>query len=89
MRAPFPRSRGRSLASGVANLDCGNRTHFFYKPIDGYQGFNLFVIQGFSGVPIHKVALYAIPFFLLMCFAVLLMVVFPQIALWLPAYLAG
>lgn len=52
-------------------------------------GFNLFVIQGFSGVPIHKVALYAIPFFLLMCFAVLLMVIFPQIALWLPAYLAG
>ncbi|AUQ68951.1 TRAP transporter large permease [Phaeobacter inhibens] len=52
-------------------------------------GFNLFVIQGFSGVPIHKVAVYAIPFFLLMCFAVLLMVVFPQIALWLPAYLAG
>ncbi|MEP2783576.1 MAG: TRAP transporter large permease subunit [Pseudoruegeria sp.] len=52
-------------------------------------GFNLFVIQGFSGVPIHKVALYAIPFFLLMCFAVFLLVIFPQIALWLPTYLAG
>lgn len=51
-------------------------------------GFNLFVIQGFSGVPIHKVAVYAIPFFLLMCFAVLLMVMFPQIALWLPEALS-
>lgn len=51
-------------------------------------GFNLFVIQGFSGVPIHKVAVYAVPFFLLMCLAVLLMVIFPQIALWLPEALS-
>ncbi|MTJ04542.1 MAG: TRAP transporter large permease subunit [Sediminimonas qiaohouensis] len=52
-------------------------------------GFNLFVIQSISGEPIHKVASYALPFFALMCLAALLMVVFPEIALWLPAYLAG
>jgi len=52
-------------------------------------GFNLFVIQSISGEPIHKVAAYALPFFVLMCLAALLMVVFPQIALWLPTYLSG
>ena len=52
-------------------------------------GFNLFVIQGFSGVPIHKVAYYAIPFFLLMCIAMLVLVVFPEIVLWLPRTLSG
>jgi len=52
-------------------------------------GFNLFVIQGFSGVPIHKVAAYAIPFFLLMCLAVVVIVIFPQVTLWLPELLSG
>ena len=47
-------------------------------------GFNLFVIQGISNVPIYKIAVYAIPFFLLMCVAVILLVLFPEIALWLP-----
>lgn len=51
-------------------------------------GFNLFVIQGISGKPIYLVALYSIPFFALMCAAVILLVVFPEIALWLPEALS-
>jgi len=52
-------------------------------------GFNLFVIQGISGVPIFKIAIYAIPFFLMMCVAVILLVAFPDIALWLPDALSS
>ncbi|WP_281930228.1 TRAP transporter large permease [Roseibium album] len=52
-------------------------------------GFNLFVIQSISGEPIQRVAAYATPFFLLMCFGALLMVIFPEIALWLPTYLSS
>lgn len=48
-------------------------------------GFNLFILQGMSGVPILKVARAAVPFFLLMCLAVVLLAIFPQIALWLPS----
>ncbi|WP_282042428.1 TRAP transporter large permease [Halomonas alimentaria] len=47
-------------------------------------GFNLFVIQSISGKSIGRVALYSIPFFLLMCIAALLLVIFPEIVLWLP-----
>ena len=47
-------------------------------------GFNLFIIQGLSGTPIMRVALYAAPFFVLMCIGGALLTVFPQIALWLP-----
>lgn len=50
-------------------------------------GFNLFILQGMSGVPILKVAKAAVPFFLLMCLGVLLLALFPQIALWLPSVL--
>lgn len=52
-------------------------------------GFNLFVIQGISGRPIYRVAVYSIPFFALMCLAVALLTAFPEIALWLPRALAG
>lgn len=47
-------------------------------------GFNLFVIQGLTGHNIFKVAAMTLPFFLLMVVAVALVVIFPQIALWLP-----
>lgn len=47
-------------------------------------GFNLFILQGISGMSILRVARAALPFFLLMCLAVVLLVIFPQIALWLP-----
>jgi len=50
-------------------------------------GFNLFVLQGLTGVPIGKVALAALPFFGLMCVAVAVVTVWPGIALWLPGVL--
>ncbi|KFB09680.1 TRAP transporter large permease [Nitratireductor basaltis] len=47
-------------------------------------GFNLFVLQGMTGYNILKIARMTLPFFILMIFAVVLVVAFPQIALWLP-----
>ena len=47
-------------------------------------GFNLFVLQTLTKVPVHRIALYALPFFLiLLCFAVLIAVV-PEIVTFLP-----
>ncbi|MAS12485.1 MAG: C4-dicarboxylate ABC transporter permease [Nitratireductor sp.] len=47
-------------------------------------GFNLFVIQGLTGHNILKVAGMTLPFFLMMIVAVVLIIMFPQLALWLP-----
>ena len=47
-------------------------------------GFNLFIIQGLTGTTIMKVALEAVPFYILMCIGVVLLTLFPEIALWLP-----
>jgi len=47
-------------------------------------GFNLFVLQGLTGHNIFTLAFYALPFFCLLVAAVVLLVVFPEIALWLP-----
>jgi tripartite ATP-independent transporter DctM subunit len=47
-------------------------------------GFNLFVIQGLTGRNILYIAKAALPFFLLMCAAVVLLVAFPQVVTWLP-----
>lgn len=47
-------------------------------------GFNLFVIQGLTGVDILKVALAALPFFLLLLLGLSLIVIFPQIVTVLP-----
>ena len=47
-------------------------------------GFNLFIIQGLTGMPIMKIAVAAAPFFVLMCIGVFLLTMFPEIALWLP-----
>ncbi len=47
-------------------------------------GFNLFIIQGLTGTPIMKIAVATAPFFLLMCIGVVLLTLFPEIALWLP-----
>lgn len=52
-------------------------------------GFNLFILQSMSGTPITRVALAAAPFFVMMCFAVVLLTLFPEIALWLPNQLFG
>jgi tripartite ATP-independent transporter DctM subunit len=47
-------------------------------------GFNLFVLQGMTGHEITYVARTAVPFFLLMCMMVVLLVTFPELATWLP-----
>lgn len=52
-------------------------------------GFNLFVLQGLTGTPIGKVAVAALPFFLLMALAVVIIAMFPGIVLWLPNLLYG
>jgi tripartite ATP-independent transporter DctM subunit len=48
-------------------------------------GFNLYVLQSLTGRDIFAIARYTVPFFVLMCVAVALLAVFPQIALWLPS----
>jgi len=48
-------------------------------------GFNLYVLQGMTGRNIFTIGAYALPLFLLMCVAVVLVTMFPGIALWLPS----
>lgn len=52
-------------------------------------GFNLFVIQGLTGTDILKVARAALPFFVLLLVAVVLVIAFPQIVTWLPERMRG
>ncbi|MGU3575594.1 TRAP transporter large permease [Brucellaceae bacterium C25G] len=47
-------------------------------------GFNLFVLQGICGDSMSYLVKAAFPFFLLMVLAVVLIAIFPGIALWLP-----
>ena len=47
-------------------------------------GFNLFVLQGMANKDMGYIARSAFPLFLLMVLAVVLVVIFPEIALWLP-----
>ena len=47
-------------------------------------GFNLFVIQGLSGKNILFVARAALPFFFILMFVAILIVIFPQIVTYLP-----
>jgi tripartite ATP-independent transporter DctM subunit len=48
-------------------------------------GFNLYVLQGMTGRNIFTIGGYALPLFALMCLAVVLVAMFPGIALWLPS----
>jgi C4-dicarboxylate transporter DctM subunit len=48
-------------------------------------GFNLYVLQSLTGRNIFTIARHTAPFFVLMCVAVALLAIFPQIALWLPS----
>ncbi len=48
-------------------------------------GFNLYVLQGMTGRDIFTIGVYALPLFFLMCVAVVLIAVFPGLALWLPS----
>lgn len=50
-------------------------------------GLNLFVLQGISGRPIGEVARGALPFVVLLLLGILLITVWPGIALWLPSQL--
>ena len=47
-------------------------------------GFNLFVLQGMANKDMGYIAQSAFPLFLLMVLAVILVVIFPEIALWMP-----
>jgi tripartite ATP-independent transporter DctM subunit len=48
-------------------------------------GFNLYVLQGMTGRNIFTIGAYALPLFVLMCIAVVLVATFPGLALWLPS----
>lgn len=48
-------------------------------------GFNLYVLQSMTGRNLFAVGLYTLPLFCLMCVAVILLAVFPGLALWLPS----
>ena len=47
-------------------------------------GFNLFVVQGLTGHDILYVAKSVLPFFLVLCLAIAIITMFPEIATWLP-----
>ncbi|WP_284379631.1 TRAP transporter large permease [Amylibacter marinus] len=51
-------------------------------------GFNLFVIQGLTGIDILRIAKAAFPFFLLLLLGVVLICAFPQIVTYLPNLMA-
>lgn len=52
-------------------------------------GFNLFVIQGLTGIDILRVAKAALPFFFLLVAAVVLITAFPAIVTYLPNAMSG
>ncbi|QDY70866.1 TRAP transporter large permease [Qingshengfaniella alkalisoli] len=52
-------------------------------------GFNLFVIQGLTGIDILRIAKAAVPFFLLLVLGVVLITVFPEIVTTLPDAMAN
>ncbi|OKH86796.1 TRAP transporter large permease [Thalassospira sp. TSL5-1] len=47
-------------------------------------GFNLMIIHSISGVPISRMALYALPFCMLMCLCVAVFYFVPEIVMYLP-----
>ncbi len=52
-------------------------------------GLNLFVIQGATGASLGQVIWGSLPFFVLLLLGATLLVVYPQIALWLPSVWTG
>ncbi|MBL4757854.1 MAG: TRAP transporter large permease subunit [Rhizobiales bacterium] len=52
-------------------------------------GFNLFVLQGLTGRNILQIAVAALPFFLLLLLAVGLLILIPDLALWMPNSMMG
>jgi tripartite ATP-independent transporter DctM subunit len=51
-------------------------------------GMVLFVIQGISGAALHEVARGTLPFMVLLLMGIVLMAIFPQLVLWLPAVIS-
>ena len=51
-------------------------------------GFNLFVIQSLTGKNIFYVAKAALPFFMMIAFAIVIITIFPDIALYLPTLMS-
>jgi tripartite ATP-independent transporter DctM subunit len=47
-------------------------------------GFNLFVLQGMTGHPMSFIARAAFPMFMIMAMMVFILIVFPELATWLP-----
>lgn len=47
-------------------------------------GLNIFVLQGISGVPLRDAMIGALPYALLLLGCLFIVMIFPQIALWLP-----
>ena len=47
-------------------------------------GFNLFVLQGMAGKDMGFIARSAFPLFLLMVIATVILIIFPEIVMWLP-----
>ena len=52
-------------------------------------GFNLFVLQGLTGRSMGYIALAALPFFFAMIAMVVIIVIFPELATWLPNQMLG
>ena len=52
-------------------------------------GFNLFVLQGLTGRDMTVIARYALPYFLLMVLAVVVLYTFPGLVTWLPGHMVG
>lgn len=52
-------------------------------------GFNLYVLQNISGASIEKIVRNTMPFFFLMCLAILILIIFPEIVMTLPNMMAG
>ncbi|MGC8767903.1 TRAP transporter large permease [Calditerrivibrio sp.] len=52
-------------------------------------GFNLFVIQGLTGKDLGYIAKQSLPAFIIMCFLVLIIFVYPDIVLYLPNKMRG
>jgi len=52
-------------------------------------GFNLFVLQNFTGKSVFTVARAAIPFFILLMVSVVIITLFPQIVMYLPDKILG
>jgi C4-dicarboxylate transporter DctM subunit len=50
-------------------------------------GFNLFVINGLTGDDVLKIALYAVPSFLIILLVVVIITIYPDIVLWLPNFM--